>query len=232
MLSLVNTFVGMAIDPENGIVAMSDENLSQMVDLARKAGDDAVSPQPLLVPVGQGRLLGEGAGVDQALDPLAHRQLALLGGLIVVALRAAGEGGLQRVPGERGALDAHGVVAHAREDLQLFQVRASGLRPRGRRDQVVELLEERLGLRLRHPLDALRHHRGGRGRDRAALALEGDLGDAALLVESDRHMLLVAAERVGVLELEIGLLQAAEVMRPLVVLEDLVSVELVHHSRG
>ena len=42
------------------------------------------------------------------------------------------------------------------------------------------------------------------------------------------HVLLVAAERVGVLELEVGLLQPPEVVRPLVVLEDLVAVELVH----
>jgi hypothetical protein len=41
-------------------------------------------------------------------------------------------------------------------------------------------------------------------------------------------VLLVTAERVVVLELEVGLLQPAEVVRPLVVLEDLVSVELVH----
>ena len=41
-------------------------------------------------------------------------------------------------------------------------------------------------------------------------------------------MLLVAAERVGVLELEVGVLEPAEVVGPLVVLEDLVAVELVH----
>ena len=72
--------------------------------------------------------------------------------------------------------------------------------------------------------------RGRRGRDRAALALEGDLGDPALVVEPDRHVLLVAAERVGVLELEVGRSEPPEVVRPLVVLEDLVAVELVHAS--
>ncbi len=49
-----------------------------------------------------------------------------------------------------------------------------------------------------------------------------------LLVEADRHVLLVAAERVVVLELEVGVLEPAEVVRPLVVLEDLLSVQLVH----
>ena len=62
-----------------------------------QAGDDAIGAEPLLVPVGQRRLLGEGAGVDEPRDPLAHRQLALLGGLLVVALRPAGEGGVERL---------------------------------------------------------------------------------------------------------------------------------------
>ena len=53
------------------------------------------APRPSSSQLASSALLGEGAGVDQALDPLAHRQLALLGGLLVVALRAAGEGGLE-----------------------------------------------------------------------------------------------------------------------------------------
>ena len=44
-------------------------------------------------------------------------------------------------------------------------------------------------------------------------------------------MLLVPAERVGVLVLEVGVLEPPEVVGPLVVLEDLVAVELVHASR-
>ena len=44
-------------------------------------------------------------------------------------------------------------------------------------------------------------------------------------------MLLVAAERVRVLVLEVDDLEPAEVVRPLVVLEDLLAVELVH-DRG
>jgi hypothetical protein len=70
--------------------------------------------------------------------------------------------------------------------------------------------------------------RGGRGGDRAALALEGDLRHPVVLVEADRHVLLVAAERIGVVELQSGALDPPEVVRPLVVLEDLVAVELVH----
>ena len=63
--------------------------------IVAEPGDDAVGAEALLLPVREQPLLGEGAGVDQPLDPLADRQLALLGGLLVVALRAAGEGGLE-----------------------------------------------------------------------------------------------------------------------------------------
>jgi hypothetical protein len=41
-------------------------------------------------------------------------------------------------------------------------------------------------------------------------------------------VLLVTAEGIRVLEVEVEFVQAAEVVRPLVVLEDLVSIELVH----
>ena len=43
------------------------------------SGDDAVGAQPLLLPAGEQAVLGEGARVEQQRDPLAHRQLALLG---------------------------------------------------------------------------------------------------------------------------------------------------------
>ena len=62
---------------------------------SRQAGEDAVGAETILLPVRQQPLLGEGAKVDQPLDALANRQLALLGGLLVVALRAAGEGGFE-----------------------------------------------------------------------------------------------------------------------------------------
>ena len=53
------------------------------------------APRPSCSQLASSALLGEGVGVDQPLDPLADRELALLGGLLVVALRAAGEGGLE-----------------------------------------------------------------------------------------------------------------------------------------
>ena len=81
------------------------------------------------------------------------------------------------------------------------------LHPR-RRDVDPEQVEDGL---LRQPQQLLAGHadqlvgqqRGRGGRDRAALALEGDLGDPAVVVELDEDVLLVAAERVGVLELEV-----------------------------
>src|SRR6266545_8197827 len=55
----------------------------------------------------------------------------------------AAQRGLQRVPGQRRALDPNGVLAHAGKDFQLLQIRTAGLRAGGRCDEVVELLEER-----------------------------------------------------------------------------------------
>ena len=95
--------------------------------------------------------------------------------------------------------------------LDHLEAEHRALHPR-RRDLDPEQLEDEL---LRQPQQLLAaladqlvgQQRGRRGRDRAALALEGDLGHPALVVEPDRHVLLVAAERVGVLELEVGLLE-------------------------
>ena len=51
------------------------------------------APRPVALPVGEHPLLGEAAGVEQQRDALADRQLALLGGLGVMALGTAGERG-------------------------------------------------------------------------------------------------------------------------------------------
>src|SRR6185503_8776539 len=67
--------------------------------------------------------------------------------------RALGvQGGLQRVPGQSRALHAHGVLAHAREHLELAELRAVGFAGRFgpclavlARDELVATGEERLG---------------------------------------------------------------------------------------
>src|SRR5262249_10205711 len=80
----------------------------------------------------------------------------------------------------------------------------------------------------RLPDQLVGQQRGRGGRDRAALALERDLGDPAVAVEPDRHVLLVAAEGVVVLVLEGGLLEPPEVVRALGVLGGLLAVKLGH----
>ena len=54
----------------------------------RHAGDDAVCPEAVLVPVREQRLLGERLAVDQPLDALANADLALVGQPFAVLLRA------------------------------------------------------------------------------------------------------------------------------------------------
>src|SRR3954452_4984768 len=122
--------------------------------------------------------------------------------------------------------------AAERRPLQHLQREQRALHA-GRRDVDPEQLEhERLVEPQQvvdgHALDLVGHERGRRLRDRAAVAAERHLGDPALVVEHQLHAQLVAAERVVVLELEVGGLQRAEVVRSLVVLEDLLPVELVH----
>ncbi len=76
----------------------------------RQAGDHPVGAEALRVPVRQQGLLGEGLGIHQPLEPLANWELALLGGLQVMALRAARQGG-----GERALEFASGAsLAHPR----------------------------------------------------------------------------------------------------------------------
>src|SRR5688500_17404754 len=70
------------------------------------------------------------------------------------------EGLLQRLPWQRGALHAHGKLAHA---LQREQVAEAFVHFRFglRHEHVVEALPQSTGLRARAILDLLRHQRGG-----------------------------------------------------------------------
>src|SRR5262249_86829 len=105
------------------------------------------------------------------------------------------EGGLERVPREGRALHAHGELADAGEDGELAERAGRRADVGGRRQQAVEPLEEVLAVLERLPFEALGHHRGRGGRDRAAVALEADVLDRAVLdVDEDRER--VAAERV------------------------------------
>ena len=63
----------------------------------RHAGHDAVGAEPVLVPVGEQRLLGERLRVHEPRHALADRDLALVGQPLAVLLRAARERALERL---------------------------------------------------------------------------------------------------------------------------------------
>ena len=75
------------------------------------AGHDAVRAEALLLPVREQGLLGEGAGVDEPVHALADGQLALLGGLLAVALGAARACALERFLQIRHARDDNRALA-------------------------------------------------------------------------------------------------------------------------
>src|ERR1700739_3548868 len=79
------------------------------------------------------------------------------------------------------------------------------------------------GLVERHPLQLLGGDRGGRLGDRAAVAVEAQVGDVAV-ADLDVHAKLVAAERVLLEGLQVVGGKLAEVVRALVVLEDVLAV--------
>src|SRR4051812_15442688 len=112
-----------------------------------------------------------------------------------------------------------------------FEAEQRTLAPRGG-DVDPELLDHPLGGQIADVVDGhsdqlLGGDRRRRLRDRAPVAMETEGGDLAVL-HLDVHAQLVTAERVVVVELEVALFELAEVPRALVVIEDVVSVELVH----
>src|SRR5919198_5376307 len=82
-----------------------------------------------------------------------------------------------------------------------------------------------------HALDLVGRHRGGRLADRAAVALEADVVDRPVVADAEHDLQLVAAQRVVVGELEVGVLHRPPVVGALVVLEDLLAVEVVHQAK-
>src|SRR5262245_63919645 len=148
-------------------------------------------------------------------------------------LRLAVERRLHRVPGERSALDPYRELAHAGEDRQLSQRPRGCAGGRGRRQEVMEPLEEVLSLVESLSLQALRHHRSRRRRDRAAVPPKGDVLDAVVL-HVEIHGERVAAEGVPAAGLVSHVLGSAKVPRGLAVVEDdlLVEVSKLAHLRN
>src|SRR6185437_751371 len=148
--------------------------------------------------------------------------MALLRGDRARGLGLLGQGLVERVPSQAGALDARRILAHAGEGAQLAQ---AGIRLGFAGDQLMELLEQGLGLGARLALDRVGEQRGGSGRDGAARALELHLPHPVAL-ERHPEREPVAAEAVEALGLAAALAQRTEVARPLAVVEDQLLVQI------
>src|SRR5690606_13681436 len=94
------------------------------------------------------------------------------------------------------------------------------------RQHVVHALEELEAVLYGRAFDALRHQRRRRDRDRAARALEADVGDLAV-VETHIQREPIAAKRVYGVDDAVRARQLAEIARLAVVVEDDLAVELV-----
>src|SRR3954449_340809 len=118
-----------------------------------------------------------------------------------------------------------GALEHLQREQRALHARRGDVDP--------EQLEDELAVEAQQVVDGHAddlvggHRRRGLG-DRAAVPGEGEVRDAALVVDAQLDLQLVAAERVVVLGLEVGLRPLAPVMRALVVLEDVLPVQVVH----
>ena len=145
---------------------------------------------------------------------------SVLHGLVTAAL----ERRVQRVPAEAGAFHAHREFAHAGQRGQLAEV----FRHRRvvLRQHLVHFVEQVRDLGAAFALDRLAHQRCGGDGDRAALAVEAQVGDA-IAIEPQRDVQPVAAQRVVAIGRRIGGLEPAEQPRGLVVIEDHVAIEVL-----
>jgi hypothetical protein len=136
----------------------------------------------------------------------------------------AGGGVLERHPAEERALDPDRVARHSLERDPVPQQFLVGLVLAVH--QPAERLRLVKGLGQRPPEDLLGHHRRGRLGDRAALAVDGHGPDpVAVQPQPDRQ--LVAAHRVVVVHLDLGVLEPPRVPGLPVVVEDDLLVEVV-----
>ena len=81
------------------------------------------------------------------------------------------------MPAQARALDARGILPHARQRGELAEI-LGARRIVG--EQAVHAVEQRERLAAGLALDRLGHERGGGGGDRAALPLEADVLDAVV----------------------------------------------------
>ena len=135
--------------------------------------------------------------------------------------------GLGRVDFPVGGRAESGALDHLQGEQRALHARGGDVDPQQVEHEVLVQAHEVVH---RLALELVGDHRGRCLADRAAVAREPDLLDPVLGVELDLDLQLVAAERVEVLELEVGLCQLAPVVGPLVVLEDVLAVEVVHRA--
>src|SRR5690606_21166707 len=135
------------------------------------------------------------------------------------------EGGLEGVPGERGALDPHRKLPHAGKDRELAQFVEIGGLLAGCREHRLKASEK--PERLDHTVlaDGFGHQRCRCLRNRASAAGEPHVADD-IGVNAHLDMNPIAAERVVALGLTGRIRQGPEVPRPSIVVENQFLVEL------
>src|SRR4051794_21009204 len=144
------------------------------------------------------------------------------GGRARALLRRAGR--CVRLPGH--GLTEAGALEHLQREQRALHPGGGDVDPEQLEDEVLVEAHELLD---RHADHLVGGHRRARLRDRTAVAREAHVLDAVLPVDLELHLQLVAAQRVEVLVLEVGVAQLAPVMRLLVVIQDVLAVEVVHH---
>src|ERR1044072_5840843 len=134
------------------------------------------------------------------------------------------ECGVESVPCEGGAFDAHRKLAHTGEDLQIAETVFLGLLIQLTRHHRVKFLKKVLSFCFALPFDGLRHHARGCFRDRAPGAFESDfLHRIVFEIKIDSQ--LIAAEWIEAFSAVISSFELAEVSRLLVMVEDYLLVE-------
>jgi hypothetical protein len=132
-----------------------------------------------------------------------------------------------RVPGQRRALDARGILPDAGKDLELAEVVVRALVGFELAfQQLMKLAEELAGFLDGFPFERQRHHTRRSLRDRAAGALEGDVGDQTVRSDLEIDPKVVAAQRVIAFRLVRRAVELAEVPGLLVVLQNHLLVEV------
>src|SRR5688500_12748635 len=132
------------------------------------------------------------------------------------------------MPRETRAFHPHRKLAHAGQYRQFAEIFDGAVRRRGH--HAMKSIEQLAGFADRAALDAIRHQRRRRLRDGASRPLERDVGDAVVF-NLHEYRDAVATEWIVALRMVAGAVEAVEVPRPPVVVEDdlLIQVGQIGH---